>query len=168
MDHNWTCRCCGKQFSSLPLSFASAAPDPWFAIPEAQREKRALLGSDQCVIDDKEFFIRGCLEIPILGRSESFDWGVWVSLSQSSFERVGDLWEIDLRENEPAFFGWLCTELSVYPQTLGLKTKVHLRNSGQRPFIEVEPTAHPLAREQRFGITLQRVEEIATTLLPRH
>lgn len=168
MDHSWTCRCCGKQFSTLPLSFASAAPDPWFAIPEAERNKRALLGSDQCVIDDRQFFIRGCLEIPVLGLSEPFDWGVWVSLSQSNFERVGELWEIDVRENEPAFFGWLCTGLSVYPQTFGLKTKVHLRNSGRRPFIEVEPTAHPLAQEQRGGMTLQRVEEIAAALLPRH
>jgi hypothetical protein len=168
MDHNWTCRCCGKQFSSLPLSFASAAPDSWFAIAETEREKRALLGSDQCVIDDKHFYIRGCLEIPILGRSASFDWSVWVSLSQSNFERIGDLWEADVRENEPPFFAWLCTELSVYPQTMGLKTKVHLRNSGQRPFIELEPTNHPLAQEQRLGITLQRVEEIATALLLSH
>jgi hypothetical protein len=92
----------------------------------------------------------------------------WVSLSQSSFERVGDLWETDIRENEPTFFGWLCTKLSVYPETFGLKTKVHLRKGAQRPFIEVEPTAHPLAQEQRTGITLQRVEEIATALLSRH
>jgi hypothetical protein len=168
MEHSWTCRCCGKQFSTLPLTFASAAPDPWFAIPQAERGKRTLLGSDQYIIDDKQFFIRGCLEIPILGRSESFDWGVWVSLSQSSFERVGDLWETDIRENEPTFFGWLCTKLSVYPETFGLKTKVHLRKGAQRPFIEVEPTAHPLAQEQRTGITLQRVEEIATALLSRH
>jgi hypothetical protein len=135
--------------------------------PSRTREKDAA-SSDQCIIDDKQFFIRGCLEIPILGRSESFDWGVWVSLSQSSFERVGDLWETDIRENEPTFFGWLCTKLSVYPETFGLKTKVHLRKGAQRPFIEVEPTAHPLAQEQRTGITLQRVEEIATALLSRH
>jgi hypothetical protein len=168
MDHNWTCRCCGKQFSTLPLSYASAAPDPWFAIPQTERDKRALLGGDQCIIDDEQFFIRGCLEIPILGRSESFDWGVWVSLSQSSFERVGDLGEVDVRENEPAFFGWLCTEISVYPRTFGLKTNVHLRNNRQRPFIRLEPTEHPLAQEQCTGITLQRVEKIATALLPRH
>ena len=64
MDHVWTCRCCGKQYHELPLSFAPYAPDPWFAVPEPEREKRAILGSDQCVIDDKQFYILGCLEIP--------------------------------------------------------------------------------------------------------
>ncbi len=36
---------------------------------------------------------------------------------------------------------------------------------GQRPLIELEPTDHPLAAEQRAGITLARVQEIAETLL---
>jgi hypothetical protein len=168
MDHIWTCRCCGKQFNTLPLSFAPLAPDPWFAIPEAERDKRTVLGSDQCIIDDQEFYLRGCLDISIINHDESFSWGVWVSLSEASFARVGELWEVDVRANEPPFFGWLCTELSVYPPTRGLKTNVRLRNSGQRPFIELEPTAHPLAVEQRNGISLERVEEIAAMLLPRH
>jgi hypothetical protein len=51
---------------------------------------------------------------------------------------------------------------------MGLKTKVLLRNSGRRPSIKLEPTNHPLAQEQRLGIPLQRVEEIATALLPSH
>jgi hypothetical protein len=168
MDHNWTCRCCGKQFSTLPLSFAATAPDSWFAIPAAERQKRALLTSDQCILDNKYFFVRGCLEIPIVARSESFDWGLWVSLSQASFEHVNNLRDTNVRKTEPSLFGWLCNELSIYPQTFGLKTKVHLRSGGQRPFIELEPTAHPLAQEQRSGRTLQRVEEIASALLPRH
>ncbi|WP_308294565.1 hypothetical protein [Streptomyces sp. RKAG290] len=32
---------------------------------------------------------------------------------------------------------------------------------GRRPLIELEPTDHPLAVEQRNGITLDRVREIA-------
>ncbi|TCI65203.1 hypothetical protein EVJ21_00995 [Exiguobacterium sp. SH0S2] len=30
-----------------------------------------------------------------------------------------------------------------------------------RPFIELEPTDHPLAAEQREGITRERIEELA-------
>lgn len=149
----------------MPLSFAPIAPDPWFAIPELERDRRAVLGSDQCIIDDKHFFIRGCLETPILDCKDPFVWGVWVSLSEASFARIGELWETEIRDSEPPFFGWLCNELSVYPSTSGLKTKVHLRNKGGRPFVELEPTDHPLAVEQRKGIRLQRVEEIASMLL---
>jgi hypothetical protein len=165
MDHIWTCRCCGKEFNTLPLSFAAVAPDPWFAIPETERGDRALLGSDQCVIDGKQFFIRGCLEIPILDCNDPFVWGVWVSVSEASFNRIEQLWETEIRDQEPPFFGWLCNQLSVYPPILGLKTNLRLRNSGIRPFIALEPTDHPLAVEQRQGIPLHRVEEIAAALL---
>jgi len=47
---------------------------------------------------------------------------------------------------------------------LNLKTLVHLRSGGLRPFIELEPTDHPLAVEQRNGISMTRVEEIASLL----
>lgn len=36
---------------------------------------------------------------------------------------------------------------------------------GPRPFIELEPTDHPLAVEQRTGITQDRVREIAEAVL---
>ena len=43
--------------------------------------------------------------------------------------------------------------LKPYPDTMNLKSRVHLRNHGHRPTIELEPTDHPLALEQRndFG-----------------
>ncbi|MFE6856425.1 DUF2199 domain-containing protein, partial [Streptomyces sp. NPDC057674] len=64
------------------------------------------------------------------------------------------------------YFGWLSTELSLYsPSTINLKTHVHTRPVGHRPRIELEPTDHPLAVEQRTGITLARVREIAETVL---
>ena len=37
---------------------------------------------------------------------------------------------------------------------------VHLRDDGIRPFVELEDTDHPMAREQREGITLDHVMEI--------
>jgi hypothetical protein len=95
-------------------------------------------------------------------------WGVWVSVSQKSFERIDELWNAEEVENEPPFFGWLCNALKPYPSTQSLKTHLHLRGGGIRPFIELEQTDHPLAVEQREGITLARVEELAAILLPRH
>ena len=41
---------------------------------------------------------------------------------------------------------------------------VHLRADGIRPYIELEPTDHPLAVEFREGITMERVQEIAEQL----
>jgi hypothetical protein len=168
MDYVWTCGCCGKQFNTLPLDFSSRAPDQWFTIPEAERDSRGKLDSDICVIDGKDIFVRGCLEIPIIGRDDKFIWGVWVSVSKESFDRILELWTAPVIKNEPPRFGWLCNNISIYPQTMGLKTHLHLRGDGIRPSIELEPTDHPLAIEQRQGILLERVEEIAAELQLRH
>ncbi|MDR0345079.1 MAG: DUF2199 domain-containing protein [Nocardiopsaceae bacterium] len=93
-------------------------------------------------------------------------WGVWVSLGRASFQRMVSLWTTPGREGEPPSFGWLSTELPLYQtSTLELKTHVHMQRVGQRPLVEVEPTDHPLDVEQRTGITLARVQEIAEALL---
>jgi len=168
MNHAWACRCCGKQFYTLPLDFACAAPDHWFGLPEAERDARGKLDSDVCIIDNTDIFVRGCLEIPIAGSGEKFIWGVWVSVSRQSFDRVVELWDAAIIENEPPLFGWLCNNIRTYPPTLGLKTHLHLRGEGIRPAIELEPTDHPLAKEQREGISIERVEEIAAALSLRH
>jgi hypothetical protein len=164
-DRGFICRTCGKYHPELPMDFAVDFPYPYLAIPVEERSARCYLTSDVCVIDAKEFFIRGCLEIPVADGPRPFVWGVWVSLSEKSFKRVVELWDYDGREKEQPFFGWLCTRLPLYPDTGLLKTNVHLRSANQRPSIELEQTDHPLAIEQRDGITMARVREIAAALL---
>ena len=48
---------------------------------------------------------------------------------------------------------------------LSLKTNLHTKPVGERPTIELEPTGHPLATEQRDGITMARVRQIAETMM---
>lgn len=70
------------------------------------------------------------------------------------------------RESEQPYFGWLSTELGLYsPRTTNLRTNAHTRPIGRRPSIELEHTNHPLAVEQRTGITRDRVREIAEAVL---
>ncbi len=168
MEYTWTCRSCGQQHRGLPLDFACRAPDPWFGVPEAERAARTKLDSDLCMIDRQYWFVRGCLEIPILDLDDKFIWGVWVSVSKESFDRVLELWDAQNLAEEPPRFGWLCNNLLPYPTTFGLKTHLHMRAGTARPNIELEPTDHPLAIEQRQGITTRRVEELAELLLHRH
>jgi hypothetical protein len=104
--------------------------------------------------------------VPIIGHPDPFVWGVWISVAESSFKRILDLWNAEIDDNEPPLFGWLCDIISCYPDTHGLKTNVHLRSDGKRPFVMLEPTDHPLAIDQRTGISFGRVEEIVTALLP--
>jgi len=161
----WRCRCCGEEHHELPVHYGAAAPALWFSIPEGERKGRALLSPDLCLIDEQHGFIVGNLEIPIIGSEEQFSWDVWVSLSLPNFKRAYKLWKQPVRELEPPYFGWLSTLLPCYPETLHLKTMVHTRAVGRQPRIELEPTDHPLAVEQRQGITWERVQEIAERVL---
>jgi hypothetical protein len=164
----YQCATCGQWHPELPFAWHMEQPDYVLSIPEDERPSRVELSSDQCVIDDEFFFIRGLIEVPVLDATEEFAWGVWVSLSPDSFERVAKLWNEKGRESEPPYFGWLSNDLPLYPSTLNLKTNVHTRPVGQRPFVELQPTDHPLSIEQRSGITVARVSAIAQALNPDH
>jgi hypothetical protein len=106
------------------------------------------------------------LVLPVVDAEDEFEWGVWVSLSEASYARMTELWTNPRRVDEPSYFGWLSTVLPLYePTTLNLATRVHSQPVGTRPTVELEPTDHPLAVEQRTGITVARVQEIAERLL---
>jgi hypothetical protein len=167
MQYAWTCSCCGKQYSTLPLDFGAEAPDYWFGIAPEERDARAVLSPDFCTIDGEHHFIRGCLEVPIIGTDENFVFGVWVSLSEASMQRAAELWDSEVLEDEPPRFGWLSTNILLYPRTLELKAAVQFRNGGLRPLVHVEPTHHPLALDQQSGITIERVQEFVATLMHR-
>jgi hypothetical protein len=162
------CSSCGEEHDGPPLSYGAAAPAPWYAIPTAERERRTTLDGELCVIDGDHHFVKGNIRLPILYGPEGIDhfaWTVWVSLSAANFARTKALWHTSGRESEPPYFGWLSTILPGYPSTGNLKTMVHTQPVGERPRIELEPTDHPLAVEQREGITMARVQEIAERVL---
>jgi hypothetical protein len=117
------------------------------------------------VVDEEFFFVRGCIEIPVIGETEPFSWGVWVSLSEANFSEWVKCYDLDERSHVGPFFGWLNAWLKPYPDTINLKTMVHIRDNGIRPYIELQPTDHPLAIEQRNGITVERVAELYSLMM---
>jgi hypothetical protein len=158
------CSSCDETHVGMP-TFGADRPLSYFAVPESERESRCDVGSDDCVIDSESFFVRGCIEIPVLGYPDPFVWGVWVSLSKDSFDNWVGVFSQCQRSHVGPFFGWLNAWLKPYPDTVNLKTRVHLRNNGTRPLIELEPTDHPLAVEQRTGISVKRVAEIYSIMM---
>ena len=153
------CQKCGQFHEELPLSFA--APAPFNRSDELIKEENSFLGTDICVIRGQEFYIRGNVEIPIVESDSVFAYSIWVSLSFASYSHVTENWTNLERSQHEGYFGWFSCRLPGYPETINLKTHVHIRNLGVVPYIELEPTNHPLAIEQRTGISMGRVQEIA-------
>lgn len=137
-------------------SFGPPAPARYFDLSAQERTTRALLSSDQCIVDDREFYVLARLEIPVVGVDERFTWLMWVSLSESSYSAYEQSYEWPQRDHIGPFFAWIADDLPLYPATAGLKSRIHLRDNGIRPWVELEPSKHPLAVDQANGISAER------------
>jgi hypothetical protein len=160
----YRCTVCGQGHDDLP-AFGLDRPDQFWDVPEDKRDCDVFLTADSCVIADRFFFIRGCVEIPITDADGSFSLGVWVSLNEDSFFAWQESFDLDPRDHIGPFFGWFCSRIPIYPDTMHLKTHVHLRNKKLRPLVELEHTDHPMALDQRNGISMQTAWQYAHALL---
>ncbi|HWG87794.1 MAG TPA: DUF2199 domain-containing protein [Candidatus Acidoferrales bacterium] len=161
----YTCSCCGQRHEGSP-SFGCKAPMHYEELSDEDKQSIATLTDDLCQIDHPEgadYFARVVLELPIHGVAEPFLWGVWVSLSQESFEKYTSTW--GEHDESDSYFGWFSNHLPYYPNTVNLKTNVRPRNGGARPILELQPSDHPLAIHFQNGMTIQEAQQIAEAVL---
>lgn len=158
------CLGCGEVHAGL-ADLASSAPEVWPgpAEPEpngAVLSKDHLLTEDFCILHGQHYFVRCVLEIPIIGTDERFGYGVWSTLSERNYKLYLDTFDSGEQDGLGPWFGWFSNRLKGYPDSLSLKCQVHPRSGRQRPRIELEPTDHPLAVEQREGISFDRLLQL--------
>lgn len=171
-DLRWKCGSCEEWHTGPCLDFSFDSPYYW--LPEhveashkagmmpawSKNRRKTFLDEDFCAIEDRDFFVRGIIHLPIIGAAETFRWGVWGSLSRENFETLLKMNDDPKRVELPAMFSWLSTQLAEYPDTLSLKMYAHIQEPGWRPQFSLELTDHPLSLEYHHGITPERVKEI--------
>jgi len=153
------CARCDDWHEGVP-GFSTAAPAAYEALTEAEREDRALLEEDGCIIDDRRFFLRGCLDVPVQGEADVMPFVVWAEVGQADFLTWVETYAEETRANVGPFDAVLADRLPLYPATEGLKLRVHIRDRGLRPRLVLLSPDHPLAIDQRHGVDLARVAEI--------
>lgn len=164
-DHQWTCPCCGLKHGGL-FDLECLKPEPWQGSEERRPNSQVLtsaniLTEDFCILDGEHFFIRCVLQLPIVGRPDTFfGYGAWATLSSTNFDLYLETFDSGEQGALGPWFGWFSNRLKGYPDTLNLRCHVQPRSGRQRPFIELEPAQHPLAIEQQNGITFDRLLEI--------
>ncbi len=175
MSAGLRCASCSQRHRGL-MDLAIDHPGAW---PAERLDERApnsavqgrtdvaadILTPDFCVVDGGDYFVRCVLRLPLVGarsgaEPQAFSYGVWSSLSEANFRLYVDSFDSARQGELGPWFGWFSNSLKGYPETLNLKCRVHPQNDGQRPFLELEPTDHPLAVEQREGVTLDRLFDI--------
>jgi hypothetical protein len=168
-DREWVCPCCGETHSG-PFDIACDKPDFWPGPGEKSPNSDVMMPGDPhtnvltedfCILNGEHFFVRCVLRLPIVGTAgEHFGFGVWATLSKKNFETYLSVFDAGDAGDLGPWFGWFSNRLPGYPDTLNVKCRVHPQDHRQRPHIELEPTDHPLAIDQRQGITLDRLLEI--------
>jgi hypothetical protein len=175
-DLRWKCGSCEEWHAGPCLDFAHASPCYWTEnhrkasrlsgmLPGwSRRREKTFLDEDYCSIEDRDFFVRGLIHLPIIGAAETFRWGVWGSLSRENFETLRSMHDDRKRVDLPPMFSWLSNRIPEYPDTVSLKVYAHIQEPGERPRFRLELTDHPLSQEYHRGITSERVRQI---MLPR-
>jgi len=149
----------------LPLTFGNEFPDYYYSVPPDEREKRIELAESLCVVDDEHFFHRGRLTIPIKDYDQDLIFNVWTTISKDNFIKRNTLWNDPRRIEEKPYFGWLQTAVPTYSNTINIKTIAIENEVGLIPTIEIIEEEHPLAIDQKDGITLDRAMQIVDVIL---
>ena len=151
----FTCPVCGNEHDELPaLSFEG--PAIFLAASPEEREADFEIGPDIGRFrGDEHFFIRALLAVPVHGWPENpLTWAVWATVSEDSYNRYKAVrLEHDGAKIGP-MFGWIGNALPGYEDTLTLRSRLWPQNDRRRPLVDLEPTEHPLAMQQRDGVTL--------------
>ncbi|GAA0534639.1 hypothetical protein GCM10009415_15270 [Chitinophaga japonensis] len=125
-------------------------------------EKREIgkIGSDLCVInysDQTDRFIRCVLFLKVNDHCEDLQYGLWVSLSEKSFQDYKD--NFDNPDHEAMYFGWLSSTLLDYDDTCGIPTTIFTKKGSQRSeIVPHKDFEHQFVTDYYNGITKEEAE----------
>lgn len=149
------CSSCNKLHEGLPdLHFE--APEAVLQMSADERDSRALLTSDFCILDGEQFFIRGILRVPVQGVDDNIGWGAWCRVYWRPFKTC---YQAASRPGEvpiAPFGAWLATRLPGYEDSLDLPCSLRFSPEAGRSQIELRPSDHDLFHDQIAGIPLER------------
>ena len=164
----YTCSCCAQEHFEFPaLTFNS--PDNYDTLSQQDKETIAEINSDFCVIthpDQTDKLIRSTLTQKVIDHCENLEYGLWVSLSEKSFNDYSD--NFDNENHETKYFGWLCNDIPEYEFKESIPTTVFTRTGNQRPeIVPHEDFDHPFVKDYYNGITKGEAERRIKTMLNR-
>jgi hypothetical protein len=161
-DPSVVCRVCGQRHAGVfemnmdkPLQWQGGERHEGDA---SDIDPRNYLLEDFCVIDNRQFFIRAVIELPILGgEGAKLSFSAWVSVSASDFDRYGDSFASPDQTSLGTISGRLANRIGSFPETLDLSCAVRPQKGDLRPLVFIDSTDHPLAMAQRNGLSFEKL-----------
>lgn len=158
------CPASSRKYEDVP-AIVYEMPDAIFSLSADERDGRADVSSELCTLDAERYFVRCVLRLPIVESPQrTFDFGPWVEVSAADFARYAVHIQSSPRRLS-TLPGQLANELPLFPRSLGIPVCfAYGRQAHDRPAITVIDADHLLAREQRSGISIDRVVDLVSTM----
>jgi hypothetical protein len=108
--------------------------------------------------DEICYFIRVVLVQEVTDNCQDLEYGVWVSLSEKSFNEYKKMY--DNKDFEGGYFGWLAIYLPDYESEDPIPADVIINNQIGRPLIYPhESYDHPFVKDFYSGISKEEAEK---------
>jgi hypothetical protein len=170
----YRCPSCTDKHAGFP-ALAYALPDVIFALSPTDKERRAVVSGDLCVLDDIRYFVRCVLRVPVHACADELEYGPWVELD------VRDFCRYSVHFNGGGHPAWTAAEgrlANAFPapgslvtrggnplSTLNLACVIRAaEDPAHRPIVEVVDYTHPIYNDQTDGIPLPRAMEIVSQM----
>lgn len=155
----FTCKCCGDELEDWP-AIVYNSPSIYSYLNENELNNSEL-SSDFCIVNyagETYRYIRVVLVQKVIGSCQNLDYGVWVSLSEKSFNEYVE--NYDNKKFEAGYFGWLSNYLPDYESTINIPINVFVNNSIGRPLIDPQQDyKHSFIEDFYNGITKEEAEK---------
>ncbi len=166
----YTCSSCGKEHEVWP-ALCYNSPTAYQNLSAADQQQYGQLDADFCIItypDQTDRFIRITYTQQVIDHCENLEYGLWVSLNETSFQDYADHFGEDDHENK--YFGWLSNALPEYDFSKGsIPTTVYTRPNQQRPYIiPHDDFDHPFVHDYYNGITKEEAERRVQEMLQQN
>jgi hypothetical protein len=163
---NFTCSECGQVHESWP-ALAFDTPVYYSELSQEDKQKISQISADFCVIkhpDRIDRFIRCILIQQVVDECQCIHYGLWVSLSEKSFNDYKENFDND--NHEAQYFGWLSNNIWGYEGTTSIPTTVVKMKGNQRPEVfPHEDFDHQFVRDYYNGITRNEAEKRIKTAI---
>ena len=161
--HRWRCACCGEEQIGLPMDIAMALPVEWDDLDEETRAA-SHLDEDFCELrysnGEVARLVRCVLLLPVPSISGEFCFGVWVSVSEGSWDIYKAGFDSGVYGAEGCF-GYLMHEVPNYEGSYLRHANVFFKPDRLRPSVVLQDAEHPLVAAQRHGIAVSQIERWA-------
>lgn len=161
------CSCCGKFVPATNIELSFRRPDEIAAMDKDEAKKRSRFNDDVGVLDEKRYFVRCVLPLPVHESQYPYSIGAWAEVTENDFDVIWEHWTDENQSHLPTMRAVLANQVPLTKGSLACDINITMTGPTTRPKIEILDETCSLFAEQNYGITIHRASEYSDLVRPR-